>query len=724
MAPDCPEEVDVFTVPHSRMKELVHKYIDMMMNTNFSDVRNLTNMLENLYNTFKEFKTHEQIENKYIMKRLKDKLKKLSIKNTAVCNCHSDNRLTEMLLLVKDGYKLTRKSEADRMNYGTQLRKELEEFTEKFIPHMEEEESVFQPLLMKYFTFEELKQLKNTVIQQHVQQIQQKTQDTERKIILDEVTSESDDEVEKYKKEKQRTNLDKIPDEVMLNVFQYLNPKELITCAQVSHHWNNLALDGSLWKTFCPVQWSKGEWTFRPNIDVDKEEKEHDITKKLTEDVTVDDDADFDETDDSESSDDSLNVKQIRHEAKMLSSIVKNLLPRIKTSVKSCNLAYSKGLTNGMNLEELDLTQTNISDIGFKGFGKNGCGKKLKSINLSGCVNVTDVTLQRLCSAMDYLPYNAEVTVVTEENDDEKIEKNEIESSEKMLGKNHKSEKIVMQCKNVLYAEKNQVTRNSYDEKDVSTSVQNNRVTSTTANSELDLWISPEVVKDFRAYAPVIQTVRGGKSVMKPIETSGIHCSAFTEKEIHKSLQEICDQTETKTTDEKITEMPHLYSVTGEANVMFSSDLSNYQVTKCCKYIMPEWTCNCYNLCDDISAKLTKDVCDTSNEQTESPPVYNRQLEYLNLSGCLHVTDNGLRALSDNGGLPHLQHLDLSGCFRITADGLTELVICSIVTIYMMTPSQIVPVAVKIWNVPHDIAVELEIKKMNVLLKTCSFMNS
>lgn len=112
------------------------------MNTNFSDVRNLTNMLENLYNTFKEFKTHEQIENKYIMKRLKEKLKKLSIKNTAVCNCHSDNRLTEMLLLVKDGYKLTRKSVADRMNYGTQLRKELEEFTEKFIPHMEEEESV------------------------------------------------------------------------------------------------------------------------------------------------------------------------------------------------------------------------------------------------------------------------------------------------------------------------------------------------------------------------------------------------------------------------------------------------------------------------------------------------------------------------------------------------------------------------------------------------------
>jgi hypothetical protein len=30
MAPNCPEEVDVFTVPHSRMKELVHKYLVMV----------------------------------------------------------------------------------------------------------------------------------------------------------------------------------------------------------------------------------------------------------------------------------------------------------------------------------------------------------------------------------------------------------------------------------------------------------------------------------------------------------------------------------------------------------------------------------------------------------------------------------------------------------------------------------------------------------------------
>ena len=67
---------------------------------NFADTSHLTNLLENLVNTFKEFKAHEHIENKYIMKKLKEKLKTLSIRSTALCNCHSDNRLTDMLELV------------------------------------------------------------------------------------------------------------------------------------------------------------------------------------------------------------------------------------------------------------------------------------------------------------------------------------------------------------------------------------------------------------------------------------------------------------------------------------------------------------------------------------------------------------------------------------------------------------------------------------------------
>ena len=52
--------------------------------------------------------------------------------------------------------------------------------------------------------------------------------------------------------------IDRVPDEVAIKIFSYLNPQDLGRCAQVSHHWNNLALDGSLWRNFLPVQWSKG----------------------------------------------------------------------------------------------------------------------------------------------------------------------------------------------------------------------------------------------------------------------------------------------------------------------------------------------------------------------------------------------------------------------------------------------------------------------------------
>ena len=57
--------------------------------TNFKDDTDLKLLLESLLRTFMEFKYHEQIENQLIMKKLKNKLKQLSIQNAAVCNCHN-----------------------------------------------------------------------------------------------------------------------------------------------------------------------------------------------------------------------------------------------------------------------------------------------------------------------------------------------------------------------------------------------------------------------------------------------------------------------------------------------------------------------------------------------------------------------------------------------------------------------------------------------------------
>ena len=45
-----------------------------------------------------------------------------------------------MLNFIKDGFN--KKTVQDRVNFGLMLKHALEEFTAKFIPHMEEEEEV------------------------------------------------------------------------------------------------------------------------------------------------------------------------------------------------------------------------------------------------------------------------------------------------------------------------------------------------------------------------------------------------------------------------------------------------------------------------------------------------------------------------------------------------------------------------------------------------------
>ena len=51
-----------------------------------------------------------------------------------------DSHLIDMLKMLKEGYG--KKTKADRINYGIQLRSAIEEFAEDFLPHMKEEEEV------------------------------------------------------------------------------------------------------------------------------------------------------------------------------------------------------------------------------------------------------------------------------------------------------------------------------------------------------------------------------------------------------------------------------------------------------------------------------------------------------------------------------------------------------------------------------------------------------
>uniref|UniRef100_A0A3P9D493 Hemerythrin-like domain-containing protein n=1 Tax=Maylandia zebra TaxID=106582 RepID=A0A3P9D493_9CICH len=130
MAP-FPDEVDVFTGPHWRMKQLVGLYCEKLSNTNFNN------------NDFRSFL------------------------QSLLYNVHSDNKLSEMLSLFEKGLH-----EYEQLNYAQQLKERLEAFTQDFLPHMKEEEEVFQPMLMQYFSYEELKDIKKQVIAQHCNQQQ------------------------------------------------------------------------------------------------------------------------------------------------------------------------------------------------------------------------------------------------------------------------------------------------------------------------------------------------------------------------------------------------------------------------------------------------------------------------------------------------------------------------------------------------------------------------
>ena len=68
--PTVPEELDVFYAPHRYMKMLVQDIEDLMKNTNFTNFDDYLSFLHNLSQRFHVFKTHEEIENNYILQAL------------------------------------------------------------------------------------------------------------------------------------------------------------------------------------------------------------------------------------------------------------------------------------------------------------------------------------------------------------------------------------------------------------------------------------------------------------------------------------------------------------------------------------------------------------------------------------------------------------------------------------------------------------------------------
>ncbi len=193
------------------------------------------------------------------MIKLKNKLKAMAIYNSAVCNCHSNDEFTPLIKMVENGYLFVNKtaSNSERITFGHRLRLALKKFTKKFVPHMKEEEEIFQPLLLEYFTQEELAEMKNIVIKLHLQR---------RKDLTNNQCSNNNNNRQQFKYEigeeeksdwiisKSITNL---PNEILLKIFAPLDLKHKFNAAQVCKKWNNIIYDKTCWRELSFSQWKK-----------------------------------------------------------------------------------------------------------------------------------------------------------------------------------------------------------------------------------------------------------------------------------------------------------------------------------------------------------------------------------------------------------------------------------------------------------------------------------
>ncbi|KAM6963079.1 F-box/LRR-repeat protein 5 [Aplochiton taeniatus] len=646
MAP-FPDEVDVFTGPHWRMKQLVGLYCDKLSKTNFSNNNDFRSFLQSLCATFKEFKMHEQIENEYIIGQLQQR-------SCTVYNVHSDNKLSEMLSLFEKGLHNV-KSEYEQLNYARQLKERLEAFTQDFLPHMKEEEEVFQPMLMHYFSYEELKAIKKQVIAQHRSQ---QPWDCAAEVLkglslwsqaeeLHKAFKYADHEKTDHELEQRdvsSTHVSHLPTEVLLRLFSYLGPEDLCHCSQVCSTWGQLTKTGSLWRNVYPVRWARGDYYRGPPGDADQEPDEEWV-KGLQDEGRAyqkrDEDADVDESD--ESLEDSLAIKAAQREKKLLEAFIQSLLPTVGSSVRTMVLAYSSTVSSKMvrqilrlcpNLTYLDLTQTDVTDSAFDSWSSLGACLSLEHLDLSGCEKITDHTLKKLSLGLgDLLP-----PVSSERRSDRRA---------KLL----KSPPAPLR---LLDARPRLVFKRRAGQR-VCTPTQ--------------VWLlDPAKMADIEDAAEWSRRSGGGLEgaveTPPPAVEGGGACRCGRRRGFWTGLAPSpCRRQQ---------------NAPGEAPCGHSS---------CCSVPPPppqarrtlagpargEALLPRGGSCPELRTKRCPwEGLPRGNRTRLSQP--QRCLRFVSLSGCYHVTDQGLRALSQRGGLPHLEHLNLSGCLLVTEVGLQELV--------------------------------------------------
>ncbi|XP_023122805.2 F-box/LRR-repeat protein 5 [Amphiprion ocellaris] len=657
MAP-FPDEVDVFTGPHWRMKQLVGLYCEKLSKTNFSNNNDFRSFLQSLCATFKEFKMHEQIENEYIIGLLQQRC-------CTVYNVHSDNKLSEMLSLFEKGLHSV-KSEYEQLNYAQQLKERLEAFTQDFLPHMKEEEEVFQPMLMQYFTYEELKDIKKQVIAQHCSQQQW---DCAAEVLkgfslwsqaeeLQKAFKYADHEKTDYELEKNRnssTHISQLPTEIMLRLFHYLGPEDLCRCSQVCSSWSELAKTGSLWKHLYPVRWARGDYYSGPPGDLDQEPDEEWVKSRQNEGRAYqewDEDADVDESDESGHTEGSLAISAAQREKRLLNGIIQNLLPVVGPSVKSIILAYSSTVSSKMirqilsfcpNITHLDLTQTDVTDFAFDSWLSFGACRSLEHLDLSGCEKITNHTLKKLSVGMGDL------------------------TSSTCIDKHSERRAKLLKSSPVSITLMDERKLHPVGRKQQALIFKQGTGRWGAACTPTQVWVLDRSdLADIEDAADWSR--RGGMSLPD--------AESFVEAQL---VEGSCCCRRSRRCGHRTGSDPSFlhqqFAMSGEMfcghSTCCSSDMAlrTFSGPQCKPGTTKNTTAESRTQCFPFGGMQ----CVEPENRTDWSKA-KRSLRFLSLSGCYQVTDLGLRALSQRGGLPALEHLNLSGCLFITEVGLQELV--------------------------------------------------
>jgi len=67
-----------------------------------------------------------------------------------------------------------------------------------------------------------------------------------------------------------------LPNELLLQIFSYLSPQDLLNMSQTHPQLQFPSLDGSLWTHVHPIRWATGRWRFFQPPDISDRVREAD----------------------------------------------------------------------------------------------------------------------------------------------------------------------------------------------------------------------------------------------------------------------------------------------------------------------------------------------------------------------------------------------------------------------------------------------------------------